>query len=122
MTVTQLLQTHGVRRRAEVALIVFTLCLVLGGCGRGSDEPTKSAAPATDARESDAHKEPPNTVEVDEGMLRDLRVTTSPVESRSGGDLVVLLGELAVDQRAYAEVSSPVAARVTRLTCRRVRA
>jgi cobalt-zinc-cadmium efflux system membrane fusion protein len=48
-------------------------------------------------------------------MLRDLRITTRPVESRTGGDLVMLLGELAVDQRAYAEVGVPVAARVTRL-------
>jgi cobalt-zinc-cadmium efflux system membrane fusion protein len=48
-------------------------------------------------------------------MLRDLRITTRPVESRTGGDLVVLLGELAVDQRAYAEVGTPVAARITRL-------
>jgi cobalt-zinc-cadmium efflux system membrane fusion protein len=44
-----------------------------------------------------------------------LRITTREVESRTGGDLVALLGELAVDQRAYAEVGTPVAARVTRL-------
>jgi cobalt-zinc-cadmium efflux system membrane fusion protein len=37
------------------------------------------------------------------------------VESRTGGDLIVLLGELAVDQRAYAEVGAPSAARVARL-------
>jgi cobalt-zinc-cadmium efflux system membrane fusion protein len=48
-------------------------------------------------------------------MLRDLRITTRLVESRTGGDLVVLLGELTVDQREYAEVSTPVAARATRL-------
>ena len=48
-------------------------------------------------------------------MLRDLRITTRAVESRAGGELVMLLGELAVDQRAYAEVGTPVAARVTRL-------
>jgi cobalt-zinc-cadmium efflux system membrane fusion protein len=52
---------------------------------------------------------------VDEGMLRDLRVTTRQVEARTGSDLVVLLGELAVDDRTYAEVGTPVAARVTRL-------
>jgi cobalt-zinc-cadmium efflux system membrane fusion protein len=52
---------------------------------------------------------------VDEGMLRDLRVTTRQVEARTGSDLVVLLGELAVDERTYAEVGTPVAARVTRL-------
>ena len=62
-----------------------------------------------------AYKEDANTVEVDEAMLRDLRITTRPVESRTGGELVMLLGELAVDQRAYAEVGAPVAARVTRL-------
>jgi cobalt-zinc-cadmium efflux system membrane fusion protein len=37
------------------------------------------------------------------------------VDSRTGGDLVVLLGELAVDQRTYAEVGPPVSARVTRV-------
>jgi cobalt-zinc-cadmium efflux system membrane fusion protein len=94
---------------------ICTLCLALAGCGRGSEESAKPGAPAPNAAEPDAHKGDPNTVEVDEGMLRDLRITTRPVESRTGGDLVMLLGELVVDQRAYAEVSTPVAARVTRL-------
>ena len=48
-------------------------------------------------------------------MLRDLRITTAQVESRQGGELVTLLGELAVDERSYAEVGAPVAARVVRL-------
>jgi cobalt-zinc-cadmium efflux system membrane fusion protein len=54
-------------------------------------------------------------VRVDESMQRDLRVTYEEVESRSGGELISLLGELAVNERAYAEVGAPVAARVTRL-------
>ena len=83
-------------------------------CGRGSEETAKPAANPT-AAAPDTHKEDANTVEVDEGMLRDLRITTRAVESRAGGELVMLLGELAVDQRAYAEVGTPVAARVTRL-------
>ena len=45
-------------------------------------------------------------------MLRDLRITTATVESRRGDEEVTLLGELAVDERAYAEVGVPVAARV----------
>jgi cobalt-zinc-cadmium efflux system membrane fusion protein len=89
-------------------------CLALTGCGRGSEQAAQSPAAAPRAAEA-AHEEEPNTVEVDAGMLRDLRITTRPVESRAGGDLVSLLGELAVDQRAYAEVGAPVAARVTRL-------
>ena len=48
-------------------------------------------------------------------MLRDLRVTIDEVESRPGGDQLSLLGELAVDERTYAEVGVPIAARVTRL-------
>jgi membrane fusion protein, heavy metal efflux system len=93
---------------------IFVACAALIACGRGSEETAKSAPAASTAAEA-PHKEDPNTVEVDEGMLRDLRITTRPVESRTGGDLVMLLGELAVDQRAYAEVGAPLAARVTRL-------
>src|SRR5262245_57140103 len=96
-------------------LVVSVACVVLTACGRGTDETRKPPAATPEATEFDGHKEDPNTVEVDEGMLRDLRITTRAVESRTGGDLVVLLGELAVDQRAYAEVSAPVAARVTRV-------
>ena len=94
-------------------IVVCAVCVLLIGCGRRSEE-TATQAPAASSTEA-PHTEEPNTVEVDEGMLRDLRVTTRAVESRTGGDLVVLLGELAVDQRTYAEVGTPVAARVTRL-------
>ena len=93
---------------------IFVATLTLTACGRGSEHTAKPAPAASTAAEA-PHKEAPNTVEVDEGMLRDLRITTRAVESRTGGDLVMLLGELAVDQRAYAEVGAPVAARVTRL-------
>ena len=93
---------------------IFVATLALAACGRGREE-TAKPAPASSATAKAPHKEDPNTVEVDEGMLRDLRITTRAVESRTGGDLVMLLGELAVDQREYAEVGTPVAARVTRL-------
>jgi cobalt-zinc-cadmium efflux system membrane fusion protein len=96
-------------------LVVLVTCLALVACGRRTGETAKPGAAEPDAAAAGPHKEPPNTLEVDESMLRDLRITTREVESRTGGDLVVLLGELAVDQRAYAEVGTPVAARVTRL-------
>jgi cobalt-zinc-cadmium efflux system membrane fusion protein len=94
-------------------LLILATCIVLTACGRTTDDTAKptTAAPAAGA----PHEEPANTVEVDEGMLRDLRLTMSAVESRTGGDLVMLLGELAVDQSRYAEVGAPIAARVTRL-------
>ena len=94
--------------------VIVAACVAIGACGRRAEE---GAGPAEKPAVSEAapHEDEANTVEVDEGMLRDLRITTRPVESRPGGERVVLLGELAVDQRAYAEVGTPVAARITSL-------
>ena len=38
-------------------------------------------------------------------MLRDLRVTTAPVETRPSGESVTLLGELTFSEDAFAEVA-----------------
>jgi membrane fusion protein, heavy metal efflux system len=95
-------------------LSILFVCILLASCGNPSKPATQSAeTPATPATEP--HEDAENTVEVDESSLRDLRITTRRVEARTGGDLIVLLGELAVDQRTYAEVGTPVAARVARL-------
>ena len=96
-------------------LFVAAMACALWGCN-----PKEAAAPASKdtaavPAAADEHKEAANQVKVDPGMLRDLRITTTTVESRTGAEEVALLGELDVDQRAYAEVSSPVSARVTRL-------
>lgn len=48
-------------------------------------------------------------------MLRDLRITTAAVESREGSEGVAMLGEVRVNEDAYAEVGSPISGRVTRL-------
>jgi len=93
---------------------IVVVMVALAACRRGPEAPA-TPAPTASATADTPHKDAPNTVEVDEGMLRDLRITTRPVESRTGGDLVMLLGELAVDQRTYAEVGAPVAARVIRV-------
>ena len=96
--------------------LILATCAFVMACGGGSDTTTtppaaESAAPAPEARaEPDA-----STVRIEEGMLRDLRITLDEVESRPGGEQITLLGELDVDQRAYAEVGVPVPARVTRL-------
>ena len=91
-------------------------CAFVMACGGGAENTatppaTESAAPAAEAHtEADA-----NTVRIEEGMLRDLRITVDEVETRPGGEQITLLGELDVDQRAYAEVGVPVQARVMRL-------
>jgi membrane fusion protein, heavy metal efflux system len=91
-------------------------CVVIAACGRGSQPPAPAAqgeAPAAVA--APAQHAAGGEVRIEAGMLRDLRITTAQVESRQGGEQVTLLGELAVDERAYAEVGAPVAARVVRL-------
>lgn len=109
-------QRHRTQASSGVkTLLIVTACAVLMACGRQPEEAAKPEAGAPHDEKPGAHEEAPNTVEVDESSLRDLRITTREVEARTGGDMVVLLGELAVDQRAYAEVGAPVAARVTRL-------
>jgi cobalt-zinc-cadmium efflux system membrane fusion protein len=99
---------------------VFALTGVLAlGCDRQPEKPAeKVAAPETapsGPKEETGHADAA-VVKVDPAMRRDLRVTTAAVESRSGDEEVRLLGALAVDERAYAEVSAPVAARVVRLS------
>jgi cobalt-zinc-cadmium efflux system membrane fusion protein len=96
-------------------LLLIVACASFAACGRGAGETPEPPAATPAPPEADPHKEDANTVEIDQEMLRDLRITTRAVESRPGGELVTLLGELVVDQRAYAEVGTPVAARVTRL-------
>jgi cobalt-zinc-cadmium efflux system membrane fusion protein len=58
---------------------------------------------------------PANVLEIEETMLRDLRLTTATVERRPGGEGVNVVGELHADQARYAEVGVPVTARVVRL-------
>jgi cobalt-zinc-cadmium efflux system membrane fusion protein len=97
--------------------LVLLLCAAAAACAR-DPEPARSAhadpeAPAAPAAEHDDAD--PNLLRIETGMLRDLRITTQPVESRRAGEETTLLGELSVDERAYAQVGVPVAARVTRL-------
>jgi cobalt-zinc-cadmium efflux system membrane fusion protein len=51
-------------------------------------------------------------------MMRDLRVTTGKAQARASGETVSALGELRVNEEAYAEVASPVSARITRVLAR----
>lgn len=80
-----------------------------GATAHGDDD----HADGTHAHEH-RHDDAPGTAEVriDPGMLRDLRITTAPVETRTASGAVEILGELHVDEGAYAEVGTPIPARV----------
>lgn len=68
-------------------------------------------APAAEAHAEGAE----NVLEIEETMLRDLRLTTKQVEQCACGEGVSVTGELQADQSRYAEVGAPVSARVVRL-------
>lgn len=100
------------------SLLIILLPLV--GCGGD-----KTAAPEPDPHEETEqhageehggeHAAEEGVLAVDAEVLRDLRLTTFPAELRPGGEGVTALGELKVNEAAYAEVGSPIPARVTRL-------
>ncbi len=95
--------------------IVLISVLWLAGCR--SETRTEREEHHDDA-EASAHQEAagaPGTVRIDPGMLRDLQITTTTAESRQAAEGVTVLGELGVNEDRYAEVGSPIEARVTRL-------
>lgn len=95
------------------SLALFLACVATLSCGRA--EPPKDEHAKPEGAADEAHGEERNAVEIDESMMRDLRITTRVVESRPGGERATLLGELAVDQRKYAEVATPAGARIVRV-------
>jgi cobalt-zinc-cadmium efflux system membrane fusion protein len=56
-----------------------------------------------------------NLVRIAPEMLRDLKLTTAPAAARTAQEGVSVLGELRVDEDAYAAVSVPIPARVVAL-------
>lgn len=107
----------------KISIGLFSLFLILTGCG-GKPQEAPDAADhdhaATHADE-DAHAEGEpeeaheDVLELDPEMLRDLKLTTFAAELRPGGEGLIALGELRIDEARYAEVGSPIAARIVRL-------
>ncbi|HMJ12465.1 MAG TPA: hypothetical protein VK524_13665, partial [Polyangiaceae bacterium] len=69
------------------------------------------------AASHDTKAQPPaaNVLTVEPTMVRDLRITTLAAVSRPAGESVTVLGELGPNEDTYAEVSSPIPARVVQL-------
>jgi membrane fusion protein, heavy metal efflux system len=102
----------------------WALPLLLAACGgdkeaahEGKDEHGHGHGEAGGHAEHDEAEggEGPGVVRIARDMLRDLRITTAAAEARAAGERVTVLGELAVDQDLYAEIASPVSARVAKI-------
>src|SRR5688572_1248173 len=97
-------------RNLIIAVLVAALTF---GCKKteAEGEHHEEEEPATAAHA----EQPANVLKVEETMLRDLRLTTTQVELRPGGEGVTVVGDVQTDQGRYAEVGAPVTARVVRL-------
>ena len=100
----------------KTSIITFLLVLVfiLIGCQR-SDPEKEHHHEATPPMEVRAAASPDNLLIIDPEMRRDLRITTAPVETRTGGESITILGEVRVNEDVYAEVGSPISARVVQV-------
>jgi len=92
----------------------LTLALALTAC-HGNNDKTALVPPAPTSAESHAAPVPQNMLRVEPTMLRDLRITTTAVERRAGNDSASLVGELDVNQDAYAVVGIAVSGRVAQI-------
>lgn len=101
------------RRISVPALTLVALLPFSHGCGREGTATVEREEHAGDTHE--AQEPSPGILRIEPTMLRDLRLTTARVEARPDTERVSLLGQLGVDETTYAEVGTPVPARVIAL-------
>jgi len=95
-------------------ILWIAVVLTASGCGNRDVKKTEEQ-PAKNSTEKNEEHLPENMLRIEPLMLRDLRITTTIAELRSGNESASLVGELRVNEDAYAEVGSPVAARVAEI-------
>lgn len=102
----------------------FALCLgtALGfaalalGCDERKHEHTSAEEPSAHEEREDPHEHhAQTTLRVVPTMVRDLRLTIAASELRPLGEAVTALGDMRVNEDAYAEVGTPILGRVTRV-------
>ena len=98
----------------ELTLIVIMAFAV--GCSRNDSKRTpEQSTPTSASQTTQKVSTDKETLHIEPEMLRDLKITTAPVEERPGGEGSMLLGELRVNENAYAEVGAPVPSVITAL-------
>jgi cobalt-zinc-cadmium efflux system membrane fusion protein len=94
----------------RIPLAACAALALLAACGEPDDA-------ARDDHEAEGHAEEEHapsegTLRVSPDRMRDLRITTAPVEERPEAESIDVAGELRVNEDAYASVAAPLAARV----------
>ena len=104
------------------ARIMVLLAAAACGDPPRSTEATDRAEPGAHAGADPAHggapHKEPELIKIAPDMMRDLRVTLGKAQARAAGETVSALGELHVNEDAYAEIAAPVTARVVKLLAR----
>jgi cobalt-zinc-cadmium efflux system membrane fusion protein len=96
-----------------VVLAATTGCGRCGGTGPSDDHADERETPSETAA---ADHSASNELQLANDVLRDVRITTAPVESRAAAaSSSTLVGELRVNEERYGEVVTPVAGRVSRV-------
>jgi membrane fusion protein, heavy metal efflux system len=96
-----------------VLTALLSLSILLGGCSKSGKKEAEQKPPMPAAKESP--RTDASVLSIEPTMLRDLRITTTAVERRSGGESTAILGELHPNENAYAEIGAPVASRVVKV-------
>jgi cobalt-zinc-cadmium efflux system membrane fusion protein len=96
----------------RTALLI--VALFIAGCSK----PSQQQNAPSESKPEQAHdaKSPDNLLHIESEMMRDLRITTSTVEQRRGGEGVSLLGEVTVNEDSYSQVGAPIAARLVKIS------
>jgi len=96
--------------------LLFVLVLLSGCRSASRDERQEDSGEVAESAHINPAEQPEsNILTVDPDMVRDLRLTSAPAELRASGEGVTALGELRVNEDAYAEVRAPVPARASKL-------
>jgi cobalt-zinc-cadmium efflux system membrane fusion protein len=99
-----------------IVLLALSCVPTIATVGCTSKEEPAAQQHGEHQEEGEEHRDAgDDLVRIERGMLRDLRVTTQPAESRPAGDAVTVLGELRVNEDMYAEIGTSIAARVSRV-------
>jgi len=99
----------------KVLNVILAALLAASACRERQGEKADRRPEKTEGALERKAEGPEKFLRIDPEMLRDLRITTAPVESRAGGEGVAVLGELRVDENLYAQVGPPIATRVLNL-------